>query len=57
MYDSIETISNAKNIEDKYDNIIAELNKQNELQGKENNVLSDYVRATTADRDMYRLNT
>ena len=57
MYDSIETISNAKNIEDKYDNIIAELNNQIELQGKENNVLSDYVRATTADRDMYRKNT
>ena len=57
LFNSIETISNAKNLEDKFVQQIAinetNLSKQNE----ENRVLNKYVKETTADRDYYRKET
>ena len=57
LFDSIETISNAKNLEDKFANEIAWYKDQVDQQTSEMQVLGDYVKATTTDRDMYRQNT
>ena len=57
LYNSIETISNAKNIQDKFDQEM-ELSKAHlEKQSQENIVLSKYVKETTQERDYYRKNT
>ena len=57
LFNSIETISNAKNLEDKYDLKIESLENQIKEQSSENKMLETYVRETTADRDNYRKHT
>ena len=57
LFNSIETISNAKNLEDKFDQELLLVRMNCEHQSKENMVLSNYVRETTADRDQYRKST
>ena len=57
LFNSIETISNAKNLEDKYDLKIESLEHQIHEQSSENKMLETYVRETTADRDNYRKHT
>ena len=57
LFNSIETISNAKNLEDKYDLKIESLENQIHEQSSENKMLETYVRETTADRDNYRKHT
>ena len=57
LFNSIESISNAKNLEDKFDQELLLVRKNCEHQSKENMVLSNYVRETTADRDQYRKST
>ena len=57
LYNSIESISNAKNIQDKFEQEL-EVNQVNlDKQNQENKVLSTYVKETTAERDYYRKNT
>ena len=54
LFNSIETISNAKNLEDKYVLQVEQLRDQIELQSQENYQLGTYVAQTTNDRDRYR---
>ena len=54
LFNSIQSISNAKNLEDKYDQQIAQLNHQIESQADENKNYRTYVNETTGDRDQYR---
>ena len=57
LYNSIETISNAKNIQDKFEQELELFKVHLEKQSQENSVLSKYVKETTAERDYYRKNT
>ena len=57
LYNSIETISNAKNIQDKFEQELELFKQHLEKQSQENSVLSKYVKETTAERDYYRKNT
>lgn len=57
LFNSIQSISNAKNLEDKYDQQIAQLNHQIESQADENKMYRTYVNETTGDRDQYRKRT
>ena len=54
LFNSIETISNAKNLEDKYALQIDQLHDQIKEQNGENGVLGGYVENITHDRDIYR---
>lgn len=57
LFNSIQTISNAKNLEDKYIRELELCQKRVLEQNKENEQLQSYVRETTAERDQYRRNT
>lgn len=57
LFNSIETISNAKNLEDKFDVQISVLASNLEKQNQENTVTKNFVRETTLERDQYRKHT
>ena len=57
LFKSIETISNAKNLEDKFATEINLMKEKVLQQNDENEGLKEYVRKTTTDRDYYRKNT
>lgn len=57
LYNSIESISNAKNIQDKFETEIEMTNNNIAKQNSENNALANYVKETTAERDYYRKQT
>ena len=57
LFNSIESISNAKNMQDKYDTQIDMLNSQIGQMSNDNVQLGEYVKGTTHDRDIYRRQT
>ena len=57
LYNSIESISNAKNIQDKFETEIEMTNNNIAKQNSENSALANYVKETTAERDYYRKQT
>lgn len=57
LFNSIETISNAKNLEDKYEVQINYLKQQLSQQSSDTKILRDYVNDTTKERDEYRKST
>ena len=53
LFNSIQTISNAKNIEDKFEQELAMMRAAVKTQNTENNELSIQLRSTIAERDYY----
>ena len=57
LYEAIETISNAKNLEDRFEYELQRKNEKIEEMSANSAVLQTYVQETTTERDYYKKNT
>ena len=57
LYEAIETISNAKNLEDRFEYELQRKNEKIEEMSANSSVLQTYVQETTTERDYYKKNT
>ena len=57
LYEAIETISNAKNLEDRFEYELQRKNDKIDEMSTNTTMLQTYVQETTTERDYYKKNT
>ena len=57
LYEAIETISNAKNLEDRFEYELQRKNDKIDEMSANTTMLHNYVQETTTERDYYKKNT